>query len=223
MAASSRIPVSCSARKCFASHSPLILYLLPLTSPVIKEVLHRAKSRAEILECRVPYKGSLTRGRGRAGFDTSVLDNLVADPKIKWKERVESLATETYPRWRDLFRETGKRLPVEMLNELASRCAWQAERVRFADSILRWLGASTVRHRESRFGFIDKNFSVATSRPNHAIGRNFYMVPDRVSGRNKACIARLKGRGGIRSARRWADGFRSSDCSGWDTRTSNQR
>jgi len=107
------------------------------------DVVRRAKSLAEILETRVPYKGSLTRGKGRAGFRTSVLNELVAGPKNQWVERVQALATDIYPRWRELFHETGKRLPPEKRKELQSPHTWEAERHRFVESMLAWLGGST--------------------------------------------------------------------------------
>jgi hypothetical protein len=102
------------------------------------DVLRRAKSRLEILEGLVPYKG------GRAGLrDTSVLNKLVAGPKKEWAERVEALADDIYPPWRELFQQTGKRLPPEMRKELASRSTWEAERNRLSESMLRWLNART--------------------------------------------------------------------------------
>jgi len=107
------------------------------------DVVRRAKSLAEILEGRVAYKGSLTRGKGRAGFKTSVVNDLVAGPKKQWVERVEALATDIYPPWRELFQETGKRLPSEKRKELEARSTWEPERHRFVESMLRWLGAST--------------------------------------------------------------------------------
>ncbi len=119
--------------------------LVPPSAEVLArylEVVRLAKSREEILERRVPFKGLLTRGKGRAGFETSVLKQLVATPKSEWKERVEALASEIYPRWREHFQETGKRLPDQICRELNSRSTWEAERAKFGESILRWLGGS---------------------------------------------------------------------------------
>lgn len=111
--------------------------LVPPSAAVLAcymDVVRRAKSRLEILEGRVPYKGR------RAGLrDTSVLNELVAGPKKEWAERVEALADDIYPPWRDLFQQTGKRLPPEMRKELASRSAWEAERNRLSKSMLEWL------------------------------------------------------------------------------------
>lgn len=104
------------------------------------DVVRRARSRQDILEGCVPYKG------GWAGLhDTSVLNELVAGPKKEWAERVEALADDIYPPWRELFQQTGKRLPPEMRKELASRSAWEAERNRLSESMLRWLNAGTAR------------------------------------------------------------------------------
>lgn len=114
--------------------------LIPPSAPVLArylDVLRRAKSRAEILDGRVPYKG------GRAGFQTSVLNDLVAGPQQQWQDRVKAIATERYPQWRELFQETGKRLPPEMRKELEPRSAWEAQRHGFVESMLVWLGAST--------------------------------------------------------------------------------
>jgi hypothetical protein len=102
------------------------------------DVVRRAKTLAEILAGRVPYKG------GRAGFQTtSVLNDLVTGPKNQWVEGVEAIATRNFPRWRELYQQTGKRLPPEMRKELEPRSAWEAQRCAFAQSILAWLGAST--------------------------------------------------------------------------------
>lgn len=121
--------------------------LIPPSAAVLArylEVVRLAKSRAEILEGRVPYRGSLTRGRGRAGFQTSVLNDLVASPKKEWVERVEAMATDIYPPWRELFQKTGKRVPPKKRKELQSPSIWEAERHGFVETMLRWLGASTA-------------------------------------------------------------------------------
>jgi hypothetical protein len=121
-------------------------HLTPPSAAVLArylEVVRRAKSQREILEGRVPYKGFLTRGRGRAGFQTSVLNDLVDGPKKEWVERVEALATGIYPPWRELFQETGKRVPPKKRKELESRSTWDVERHGFVVAMLTWLGAST--------------------------------------------------------------------------------
>lgn len=107
------------------------------------DVLRHAGSRSEILEGHVPYRLSITHGNGRAGFQTSVLRELVKGPKQKWIAAVEALASDVYPSWRELFEETGKRLPPEKRKEFESPSTWEPERARFSESLLRWLGAST--------------------------------------------------------------------------------
>jgi hypothetical protein len=95
------------------------------------------------LEGRVAYKGGLTAGKGRAGFQTSVVNDLVAGPKKQWVEGVEALASDIYPRWRELFGQTGKRLPPEIREQLESSHAWERERRNLIKSMLKWLGART--------------------------------------------------------------------------------
>jgi hypothetical protein len=79
---------------------------------------------------------------GRAGFQTSVLTDLLAGPKKQWRDRVGTIATEKYPEWRELFQATGKRLPPEMRKALEPRSAWETQRYGFVESMLAWLGAS---------------------------------------------------------------------------------
>jgi hypothetical protein len=110
------------------------------------EVVRCAKSLDEIREGRVRVRRLLTRGNGGtgfAGFDASVVKELVAGPKREWLERSEIFATEIYPQWREHFQETGRRLPDEVRKRLDSRLAWDAEKVKFGQTILSWLGTST--------------------------------------------------------------------------------
>jgi len=102
------------------------------------DVLRRAKSRAEILQRHVPYKGR------RVGLQaTSVLADLVAGPKRQWVQGVEAIATSKYPRWRDLFQQSRKRLPAEMRKELEPWSVWEAQRYELVEGMLAWLGGST--------------------------------------------------------------------------------
>lgn len=107
------------------------------------DVLRHAGSKAEILAGRVPYKLSITNGNGRAGFQGSVLSELVRGPKLKWIAAVEAMASDAYPSWRQLFKETGKRLPPEKRKEFESPSSWEPERARFSENLLKWLDAST--------------------------------------------------------------------------------
>jgi len=114
---------------------------LPPASSVISkymDVIRRATTLDQILDGRVPYKG------GFAGIgSTSVLADLMAGPKRQWKAVVEATAYEKYPAWRDLFEETGRRLPPAMRKELEAHSAWQAQRPGFITALLEWLCAST--------------------------------------------------------------------------------
>lgn len=86
-------------------------------------IVRRAGSREEILANRVRVK-RLRVGKGHAGFagfETSVFEELLDGPKREWLKRSENFADETYPRWREHFQETGKRLPDEMREKVASR------------------------------------------------------------------------------------------------------
>jgi hypothetical protein len=108
-------------------------------------VVRRAKSLEEILSNRVRVNRLVTRGKGHAGlagFKPSALTNLVSGPKRAWQKEVERNASEIYPRWREHFQKTRKRLPDELRKEVASRLASDAERVEYSESFLRWMGAS---------------------------------------------------------------------------------
>ena len=109
------------------------------------DVVRHAHSKEEILGGRVQFKGLLTRGRGRAGFATSVLSDLVADPKSEWLRRVEEFASDVYPPWRDHYKSTGKRLPDETRKALESRSTWEAERFKLSEGLLTWLGGNAER------------------------------------------------------------------------------
>jgi len=102
------------------------------------DVVRRATTLKQILENRVAYKG------GTAGFDTtSVLNRLVVDLKDQWIEGVEQIATDTYPLWRELFQEQGRRLPDDVRRDLDHRSAWKARKRTFVEHLLRLLEAST--------------------------------------------------------------------------------
>jgi hypothetical protein len=108
-------------------------------------VVRYARSMEDILAGRVLVKGLLTRGHGQlgfSGFNPSVLKELLSGPRTEWKQNIENLATENYPRWREHFRETGKRLPEAMRKDVKVRLA-KVEREKFGESLLAWLGAST--------------------------------------------------------------------------------
>lgn len=106
-------------------------------------VVRRAESREEILANRVPVKG-LCIGKGHAGFagfKTSVFEELLDGPKGQWLKRTENFADKVYPRWREHFQETGRRLPEKKREEIKSRLVSDAERAEYSESFLRWMRA----------------------------------------------------------------------------------
>jgi hypothetical protein len=103
------------------------------------DVIRRANSLNQLLHTGVPYKHRKARLE-----ETSVLSYVMAGPKRDWMAAVERLADEKYPAWRELFQQTGKRLPPEMRKELEPRSAWQAQRVVFVKALLDWLGVADV-------------------------------------------------------------------------------
>jgi hypothetical protein len=110
-------------------------------------VAHCAKSLDEIRERRVPVRSLLTKGdghRGFAGFDASVIKELVDGPKKEWIERTETFLDEVNPRWRESFQETGKRLPDDLRRKFESPRTWIAEKMKYGETKLRWLEASAT-------------------------------------------------------------------------------
>jgi hypothetical protein len=105
------------------------------------DVARHAKSNAEILRREVRYKTVLTRGKGRSGFDSRVITELVAGPKRKWCEQVEDIVSKNYPQWREHFAKTGKRLPPDMRKAHEPWQAWAAQRGIFGKGFLEWIGA----------------------------------------------------------------------------------
>ncbi len=100
------------------------------------DLIRRANSSEQLLK-GLPYKG-----RWATLDATSVLAEIMAGPKKAWIASVERMADEAYPAWRELFQQTGKRLPLETRKGLGP--AWQArQRPIFTKALLDWLGAST--------------------------------------------------------------------------------
>ena len=67
----------------------------------------------------------------------------MAGVKKEWMSSVKQMADERYPAWRELFQQTGRRLPPEIRKELEPRSAWSEQRIAFITGLLNWLGAST--------------------------------------------------------------------------------
>jgi hypothetical protein len=110
------------------------------------DVVRSANSLEEILTAGVLVKGLRTKGHGRlghAGFQPSLLKELVAGPKNSWKENIENFASEIYPAWRERFQETRRRLPDDLRKDMKGSLVSEVERLRFAETIVRWLGGST--------------------------------------------------------------------------------
>jgi hypothetical protein len=94
---------------------------VPPASSVISmymDFVRRAETLEHLLSGRVPYKGKFVRVKS-----TSVLAHLMEGPKKQWAAQVEELADENHPAWRQHFRETGRRLPLEMRQALEPRSA----------------------------------------------------------------------------------------------------
>jgi hypothetical protein len=100
--------------------------------------VRRAITLDQLLNGRVPYRGKL---RGIKG--TKVLADLMAGPKTAWTAAVEAMADERFPAWRDHFRKTGRRMPLEMRKDMEPRSAWAAQRPLFIKGLLEWLGSSS--------------------------------------------------------------------------------
>jgi hypothetical protein len=58
---------------------------------------------------------------------------------------LSSPSCAVYPRWREHFAETGKRLPDEIRKRFQSRSTWEEGRYKFSEALVKWLGANTER------------------------------------------------------------------------------
>jgi len=107
-----------------------------LTISKYLDVVRRASTLDQLLRRGVPY---------RSGFiqigELSVFDDLMSGVKRQWVAAVEAMATETYPGWRALFQQSGRRRPAKIRKELQPLSAWQAQRVTFVKGLLDWLHA----------------------------------------------------------------------------------
>lgn len=110
----------------------------PLLTSKDMDVIRRADSLGQLLSKSVPYKGKLI-GLVSA---TCFLDDM-AKPKKSWLANMRAMATAVYPGWEDLFRNTGRRLPLELRKEYAQRPYWDRQRLVFSKGMLRRLGAAT--------------------------------------------------------------------------------
>ena len=77
--------------------------------------------------------------------------DLMAGPKQIWKEGVELMADKLSPGWRELEKETGRRLPPEQRREVKPQSAWLGARPELAKALLDSLRASTDSETISRF------------------------------------------------------------------------
>jgi hypothetical protein len=108
-------------------------------------IVRCAKSLADILEARVLVNRLRTKGRGHrgfSGFQPAILNDLVSGPKNSWKENIENFASEIYPTWREHFQKTRRRLPDALRKDLKVRLVSEVEKLRFAETIVQWLGGS---------------------------------------------------------------------------------
>jgi len=122
---------------------------VPLPVDLLADHIHIvrcAKSLADILEGRVLVNRLRTKGlghRGFSGFQPAILNDLVSGPKNSWKENIENFASEIYSTWREHFQKTRRRLPDALRKDLKVRLVSEVEKLRFAETIVRWLGGST--------------------------------------------------------------------------------
>jgi hypothetical protein len=110
------------------------------------QIVRSAKSLADIVEGRVLVNRLRTKGRGHrgfSGFQPAVLNDLVSGPKNSWKENIEHFADEIYPTWRENFQAKRRRLPDAMRKDLKMQLVSEVEKLRFTETIVRWLGGST--------------------------------------------------------------------------------
>jgi hypothetical protein len=114
--------------------------LPPAASMISKymDVLRRTETINELLTSGIPYKGKCARLES-----TSILADLMAGPKKNWVDALEKMADGYYPAWRELFKKTGLRLPLEMRRELEPKLAWKEQRYAFVRALLEWLHAPT--------------------------------------------------------------------------------
>lgn len=122
---------------------------VPLPVDVLADHIHVvrcAKSFGNILEGGVLVNKLRTKGRGHrgfSGFQPAILNDLVSGPKRSWKENIENFASEIHPTWREHFQNTRRRLPDALRKDLKVRLVSEVEKLRFAETIVRWLGGST--------------------------------------------------------------------------------
>ncbi len=125
-------------------HTAFPSTLVPISTKMLGQlmgVISQANSKEEIVEGRVQYKPSLYGKNRSAGINTSLVENLMAEPKEMWVKTIEAQLTEIDPNWREHFKETGLRLPEDCRSRLDGPEVWQQFRLRFSKSILEWLEA----------------------------------------------------------------------------------
>ena len=114
---------------------------MPPASHVISkylDVARRAATKEQLLKQGVLYKGKLARIGS-----TSILADLMAGPKKQWRLSVERMTEDHYPNWRELFENTGRRLPPEMRKVMEPASAREHQRPIFIKALLEWLHAPT--------------------------------------------------------------------------------
>jgi hypothetical protein len=120
-------------------HIPFPADQVAPAAPIISrylDVVRRARTLDQLVQKGVPYRGKRLRV---GGF--SVVADLMGGVKKQWVDAVEKMATETYPDWRALFQQSGRRLPAEKRKDLEPMSAWQTQREAFIEGILDWLHA----------------------------------------------------------------------------------
>jgi hypothetical protein len=106
-----------------------------LTSKDI-DLVRRATTMNQLFFGGVPFRGKNIRITS-----TSFFTQFMGRPKKNWVDKVHAMLGAVYPDWRDLFRETGRRLPIEQRKEFESRTYWRRQRTAYTAAWLRQLGA----------------------------------------------------------------------------------
>jgi hypothetical protein len=101
------------------------------------DAVRRASTLDQLLHVGVPYRGKRLQ---ISGF--SIVADVAGSVKHQWVAAVEAMASQSYPDWRALFQQSGRRLPAEKRKELEPKSAWQTPRAAFIKGLLEWLHAN---------------------------------------------------------------------------------
>jgi hypothetical protein len=111
----------------------------PFPPDKVAPAAHLLARHMDVVRCARSLAGLRARMR-----TLDAVKQLAAGPKAEWKTFVEHVATQAYPPWRELFRDTGRRLPSEMRAEFERPSVWEASRPGLVKAPLEWLGAEVT-------------------------------------------------------------------------------